>query len=240
MRLFQVKGKICSVCVQRRPIRWQHFNSGYIMILQSLNNIFVWIGRSSCSTERLNGLNVANRIKNLYGVENVAIVDDGYEQSLNDSLKLDWNLYLNLAQRNVLPMSSAISQLQLPSFKLYKCGFTNSKYRIEEVKSTCLQQSDLSDPNAAFIIDGGIRGVWIWLGRHCFGKDKSEAMRNARGFVKKVKHYLSIFTIFIQYYVSSILLLWLISFSTLSSSSSSSSASKYLSSSSCDCNVKLS
>lgn len=39
-----------------------------------------------------------------------------------------------------------------------------------------------------FIIDNGTNGIWVWVGRRASDKERVEAMRNARGFVKKKKY----------------------------------------------------
>lgn len=39
-----------------------------------------------------------------------------------------------------------------------------------------------------YILDNGVHGIWIWVGRKVSLKERAEAIRNARGFVKK-KHY---------------------------------------------------
>lgn len=186
VRLFQVRGKRCPTCVQR-PVEWASFSSDSIMLLQTDKYVFVWLGRSSSQSERRNGLQMANRIKDMYQIAEVTTIDDGYEKSMGDLKKNEWNAYLNLGKRSVQPMKVNPTALRsVQPFKLYRCGFANSKYRIEEVKTGNLMQSDLNDATSAFIVDGERRGVWIWMGRISTSKDKAEAMRNARGFVKKV------------------------------------------------------
>lgn len=39
-----------------------------------------------------------------------------------------------------------------------------------------------------FILDHGLFGIWVWVGKRANDKERSEAMRNARGFVKKKKY----------------------------------------------------
>lgn len=39
-----------------------------------------------------------------------------------------------------------------------------------------------------FILDHGILGIWVWVGKRATDKERFEAMRNARGFVKKKKY----------------------------------------------------
>lgn len=191
IRLFEVRGKKCPTCVQR-PVDWSSFSSESTMLFQTRKYVYVWLGRSSSSTERRNGLQLAEKIKEMYNVPEITTVDDGYEKSISELKKTDWNAHLSLNKRIVHPATMHRDGLlavvrPIASFKLYRCGFTNAKYRIEEVKTGNLQQTDLNNAASAFIVDGGEnRGVWIWLGRNSLAKDKAEAMRNARGFVKKV------------------------------------------------------
>ena len=37
----------------------------------------------------------------------------------------------------------------------------------------------------SFIIDNGLAGAWVWIGKKASSKEKQEAMRNAVGFLKK-------------------------------------------------------
>lgn len=185
--LFHVKDKKSPRCIQRSPINWTSFKSNYVMILKTPKYIFIWIGRCSSQTERLNAFKLANKMRmQCKQMPEITTIDDGYEQSMHESKKKVWNEYLCLSQRVVHP-SNPISHVAKPTIRLYKCGFNSGKYRIEEIKSSMPLQHDMND-NRAYIVDCGSHfGVWIWVGRHVDIKDKSEAMRNARGFVKKVK-----------------------------------------------------
>lgn len=156
------------------------------MILKTTKYIFIWIGRTSSQSERLNAFRMAAKMRSqCKQLPEITTVDDGYEQSMQESKKKIWNDYLNLAQRVVHPSDSIMTAAR-PIIRLYRCGFNNGKYRIEEIQSSTPQQSDMND-SRAYIIDCGAHfGVWIWVGRFAERKDKLEAMRNARGFVKKV------------------------------------------------------
>lgn len=37
----------------------------------------------------------------------------------------------------------------------------------------------------SFIIDNGVHGVWVWIGKRASPKERIEAMRNAQGFIRK-------------------------------------------------------
>lgn len=186
-RLFNLKGRNTLRVTEMPSINWEHFCSDFIMVLKTEQNLFFWIGRSSHMSERRLGLEMMPVFQETYKINDVVVVDDGYEQAMTEIQKSDWNKYLNLRDR-------VVSQLAVPEkppsngFKLYKCGYKSGKYRIEEIKSSQPLQEDLIDSEAAYIIDGFAMGVWIWVGRLVNSTEKSESMRNARGFVKKKKY----------------------------------------------------
>lgn len=186
-KLFHVKDKKCPRCIQRTPINWSHFRSNFVMVLQTTKYIFIWIGRTSSHTERLNAFHLALKFRtHSKSMPEIVTVDDGYEQSMSETKKKVWNEYLSLSQRSVLPLDVTVTA-SVPTLRLYRGGFQNGIYRFEELKSSAIQQRDLSDNKHAYIIDSGeTYGVFIWVGRHASVKEKAEAMRNARGFVKKV------------------------------------------------------
>ncbi len=189
-RLYQIQGKTCPVCIQKKNLSWQHFNSGNVMILQTRNIVFVWVGRQSSASERKNSLKIANKFKDDYKIPELAVVDDGYEQSMPLPYKTEWNQYLNLKQRHVHPL--VVPNDQLPaSLKLYHCNAISGLFRVELLKSSGLEQVDLYDRNGAYIIDGMSKGVWIWIGRSKSKQEKAEAMRHARGYVIKVTVFIS-------------------------------------------------
>lgn len=185
-RLYQIAGKTCPICIQKKTLAWLHFNSGNVMILQTKNIIFVWIGRSSSSTERINGLKIATKFKDELNISEMTIVDDGYEQSMMEIKKAEWNEYLNLSQRLVHPLVVKPPALQPHPIKLYHCDSIGGVFRVEMIKSDVLVQGDLFNRSSAYIIDCMPKGVWIWIGRNKTKPDKAEAMRHARGFVIKV------------------------------------------------------
>lgn len=184
--LFHVSGKCSPKCVER-TVEWDAFSSEYIMLLKTTAHIFIWIGRSCEESEKLNGLKFAKRFHDEGKNLELVVVNDGYEQSLNQHRKADWCTYLPLSSRRVKPLGKLIENPSTSIIKLYQCGLVGGKYRIEEKKSSGVNQSDFNDKNSTFIVDCAKKGVWIWLGRCCSTGDKSEAMRNARGFVRKVR-----------------------------------------------------
>jgi hypothetical protein len=52
------------------------------------------------------------------------------------------------------------------------------------VKNGPLEQSDLLSKDS-FIVDNGNFGIWVWVGKRASPTERTEAMRNAQGFIKK-------------------------------------------------------
>ncbi len=68
--------------------------------------------------------------------------------------------------------------------KLYKCSDEDGTLKITEVKTGPLLQSDLKSEDS-FIVDNGNCGIWVWVGKRASQAERTEAMRNAQGFIKK-------------------------------------------------------
>ncbi|XP_053675905.1 villin-like protein quail [Anopheles nili] len=183
-RLYQISGTAPHRCVQQKAISWQCFNSGQVMILQTSTIVFVWVGRSTGSVERIFGIRMGERFKKQYGISELAIVDDGYEQSMNSARKDVWNGLLNLSKRFVKPMPLASTTTDM-LLKLYQCDTVNGVFRVELVKTGTLDQSDLYGRDSIYIVDYFPRAIWIWIGRSSHKQNRAEAMRHVRGYVIK-------------------------------------------------------
>lgn len=68
--------------------------------------------------------------------------------------------------------------------KLYVCSDNKGSLHITEVKNGPLHQRDLNSDDS-FIIDNGIQGIWVWVGKRSSTNERAEAMRNAQGFINK-------------------------------------------------------
>lgn len=116
----------------------------------------------------------------------VVVVEDGYEQTLPEDDKQLFSSVLDPSMRIVAPDRQ--HRINPPSsIKLYKCSEQSGKYKVAELKSGPILCSDLTS-NSVYLVDRGEAGVWAWVGRDVNAREKLEAVRNARGFVKK-KNY---------------------------------------------------
>lgn len=82
-------------------------------------------------------------------LRNIIFVDDGYEQGLHRDEKQDFENYLQLNRRHVMPPEMAGDDTEVEkqfraNLKLYQCQDNDGKYRVTEIKTGPLKQSDLN------------------------------------------------------------------------------------------------
>lgn len=113
----------------------------------------------------------------------IFIVEDGYEQSLHPDARELFDKILDPKKRQVSP-ESLVDNFPPGPAKLYKCNEQTGKYKVAELKSGPIFRSDL-ESGSVFLLDRAGAGVWAWVGKDASSKERMEAVRNARGFVKK-------------------------------------------------------
>lgn len=172
------------ITTELEDISWENFSSGDVMLLdiQSKGIVFLWLGSGSNSLHKRHAIKILESRQENNNAR-VVIVDDGYEQTLQGEDKNLFDRILDPKKRSVLPQQSQ-KILQPSPIKLYKCSEQSGKYKVAELKSGPIFRTDLLS-NSVFLIDRGETGVWAWVGREVDAREKLEAVRNARGFVKK-------------------------------------------------------
>ncbi|XP_025829482.1 advillin isoform X2 [Agrilus planipennis] len=188
-RLFKIK---CNALIELERVSWDLMNSETVYALNTVNHLFLWIGRSSNAVDKIHSIKIANQLRTEKKCYHIVFVDDGYEQTLDEKVKGDFNKHLPLSKRTVQPHEPAECKDKDKThakhpLRTYKCTDNNGRYRVAEVKTGPLNQSDL-DTNDVYILDHGRYGIWVWVGKKAKEREKAEALRNARGFVKK-KNY---------------------------------------------------
>lgn len=113
-------------------------------------------------------------------------MEDGYEQTLAGDERQLFASILDPTTRVVQPDRPYRINMPAP-VKLYRCSEQSGKYKVAELKSGPILRSDLTS-ESVYLIDRGEAGVWAWVGHGVNAREKLEAVRNARGFVKK-KNY---------------------------------------------------
>ncbi|XP_045178411.2 villin-1-like isoform X2 [Mercenaria mercenaria] len=187
-RLLHLKGKQ-HVRVTEVDMAWSSFNSGDVFILDLGQMVFVWNGKESSRTEKFKGLEQARHYRDERSKVNIVCVDEGEENDMAPNEVKMWDAHLPLAEKNVQPASAAGSDVSAEKseakiLKLYRCTEEEGTLKVSEVKSGPLVKADLESCDS-YIIDNGAAGIWAWIGKGSTKKEKSEAMRNALGFIKK-------------------------------------------------------
>lgn len=173
-------------CVEMKNISWEHFGADYIMLLHTVNHLYVWIGRSSSNVERRNAFELANKWQK--NDSNITIVDDGYEQSMPENRKNEWNTFLPLNQRVVSQNTQMPEKPACNKLKIYKCCYRNNRLHLDQLDVVIPTKEDFSDNTTAYVLDGFAQGVWLWVGSQASQPEKTSAMGNGRAFVKKVRN----------------------------------------------------
>jgi len=187
-RLFHIKGRRSPIVAQC-PISWESFNSGDVFILDTKEIVFVWVGKSANNMEKLQAAKVAEKLKEEHKASSVVFVDDGKEKSLPVCEQTVFNVYLKLSDRKVKSAEEAgcdeaEEAVNRGALTLYQCSDEDGTYKVIEIKSGPLEQSDLKSEDS-FIVDNGPAGIWVWVGRNASPKERTEAMHNAQGYVTK-------------------------------------------------------
>ncbi|XP_054742717.1 villin-like protein quail isoform X1 [Anastrepha obliqua] len=185
-RLYQLHGRKWLRCIEMDSISWDYFGSDYIMLLKTETNTYIWIGRSSSTAERRSALDWVTKLG--VNASDVTIVDDGYEQSMPEKLKNQWNSFLPLSQRVVSQISAIPEKQHSNKLKIYKCGYRGTRLHLDQLDVVIPTKEDLSDTTTAYVLDGCSQGVWLWVGNMAPHQDKISAMGNGRAFVKKKKY----------------------------------------------------
>ncbi|XP_066138784.1 villin-1 isoform X3 [Euwallacea fornicatus] len=189
-KLYRVKGKSTPALIEMSSLSWDNFTSSDVFIIKTPETIFAWVGRAANVEEKRHATAISQEMKDQFKIPNIVFVDDGYEKTIDADVQKEFNKYLPLEKRIVMPDNINENELISPSknsLRLYKCSENNGKYRVAEVKNGPLCCTDLCSDDV-FIIDQDRYGIWVWVGKRVSDKEKNEALRNARGFVKKKKY----------------------------------------------------
>ncbi|XP_020812284.1 villin-like protein quail isoform X1 [Drosophila serrata] len=186
-RLYQLHSRKWLRSIEHATIDWSHFNSDYIMVLQTDSLIFVWIGRSSSGIERRSALAWVQKHSN---GSPITVVDDGYEQAMSPENKDLWNSLLPLKKRMVCQASQLVSEYtdyNSNKFRIYKCN-QRGRLHLDQLDVGMPAKDDLSDAHGVYLLDNYGQSVWLWVGAQAPQADALSAMGNGRAFVKKKKY----------------------------------------------------
>ncbi|XP_043500182.1 villin-1 isoform X1 [Polistes fuscatus] len=186
--MHRVSGITIPMLIELDKVRWENFTSKDVILIDihSRGTVFLWLGSSADPLHKRHAAAILEERKENNNDIRVIIVEDGYEQTLPKGDRQLFATVLDPSNRTVA--SDRPYRISIPTpVKLYKCCEQSGKYKVAELKSGPILRSDLTS-GSVYLIDRGETGVWAWVGRDVNTREKLEAVRNARGFVKK-KNY---------------------------------------------------
>ncbi|KAJ9589746.1 hypothetical protein L9F63_017048 [Diploptera punctata] len=187
-RLFRIKGRR-SPTVTQYPISWEYFNNGDVFVIDTKEIVFVWVGRYANNMEKMQAAKVASKLRDEHNASSVVFVDEGKENALPVCERTVLNAHLSLSSRIIKSADEAGDDEEQEvvtqnGLVLYHCSDEDGTYKVTEVKVGPLDQNDLKSEDS-FIVDNGPAGIWVWVGKKASAKERSEAMRNAQGYITK-------------------------------------------------------
>ncbi|KYN44281.1 Villin-1 [Trachymyrmex septentrionalis] len=182
--LHRVSGVAVPILTELKRVHWEHFSCRDVILVdvRSKGVVFLWLGSLSDPLHKRHAASLLeSRKENNNG--RVIVVEDGYEQTLPANDRELFSSVLDPSARVVAPDRQ--HRVNPPSpIKLYKCSEQSGKYKVAELKSGPILRDDLTS-GSVYLVDRGEAGVWAWVGRDVNARERLEAVRNARGFIKK-------------------------------------------------------
>ncbi|XP_014467761.1 PREDICTED: villin-1 [Dinoponera quadriceps] len=186
--LHRVSGVVVPILTELERVHWEHFSSRDVILVdvRAKGVVFLWLGSLSEPLHKRHAASLLESRKENNNGQRVVVVEDGYEQTLPGNDRELFSSVLEPSARVVAPDRQ--HRVNPPSpIKLYRCSEQSGKYKVAELKSGPVLRSDLTS-GSVYLVDRGEAGVWAWVGRDVNARESLEAVRNARGFVKK-KNY---------------------------------------------------
>lgn len=192
-RLLHVKGKhhVRVTELEAAAMQWSAMNHGDVFILDLGRVLFVWNGKDASLSEKQQGCMHARSLRDERAGKmktNIIVLEDGQEDAMHPDEKSMFVQHLPLNERSEIQSKEAgglddkIDRKY--TLKLYVCSEDEGTLKVSEVKPGPLSRKDLQSGDS-YIVDNGSDGLWIWTGKNSSKKEKSEAMRNALGFINK-------------------------------------------------------
>lgn len=182
-RLFQVKGRK-NVRIAQVQCKSNSLNQGDSFVLDCGRTLYVWIGPKSGKKERLGAIETAKRIRD----------EERGGKAVINIIESDWSsneeFFKALGSKDKVIRAAGetddddvIRKLD-HEILLYKIiDKIGDKDEISEVGQRPLRKTMLSSDNC-YILDSGIAGIYIWMGKHCKVEFKNKVWKSVNAFLK--------------------------------------------------------
>lgn len=182
-RLFQVKGKK-NVRVAQVECKCSSLNQGDTFVLDCGRTLYVWVGPKSKNKEKLGGVETAQRIRD----------EERGGKAVINIIESDWNtnneFFKALGSRDKVIRAASdiddddiIRKLDI-EILLYRITDLNAGAKtIDDVGHRPLLKSLLKSEHC-YILDSGIAGIYVWMGKQCKPEFKTSVWNSVNIFLK--------------------------------------------------------
>ncbi|XP_064474510.1 gelsolin, cytoplasmic-like isoform X1 [Ornithodoros turicata] len=184
-RLLQVKGKR-NVRVRQVPLAASSMNRGDCFILDARDTIFIYQGHGSGRIERIKAIQIANGIRDDVhgGRSKIFIIDEA--SSEGDVAQF----FEELGEGSAADIKDAEAggddveheRSVDTEVSLHRISDADGDLKVERVGAKPLAQ-ELLDPNDCFLLDGGVSGLFVWVGKGASQKERKESMLLAQKYL---------------------------------------------------------
>ncbi|KAG8192852.1 hypothetical protein JTE90_014629 [Oedothorax gibbosus] len=187
-RLLRVKGRR-NVRLHEMPLDVTSMNNGDCFILESGNSVFIYTGSQSGRMERIKAIQAANAIRDDVhcGRSQVKIID---ANSSNSEVQ---EYFDELGGGSPDAVADGSDEVDDAAFEanfeskvaLYKVSEDDSgELQVELVSEKPLKQECLESDDC-FLLDGGINGLFVWIGKGSSTNERIGAMNLAVKYIEK-------------------------------------------------------
>ncbi|XP_017785495.1 PREDICTED: gelsolin, cytoplasmic [Nicrophorus vespilloides] len=189
-KLYHIKGKR-NIRVKEVKLSIASMNKGDCFILDVGSDVYVYVGPKSKRAERLKAISAANQVRDQDhgGRSKIHIIDEYSTSSEYD----EYFSKLGEGSQSEVPDESAggddeqFEKQQEHVVTLYKVSDASGTLETTEIGQKPLLQSML-DTNDCFILTTESANIYVWVGKKCNSRERSQSMNTAQTFMK-TKNY---------------------------------------------------
>ena len=149
--------------------------------------ILVWMPPESGRLERIKGMQHAKAIRDRErgGNAKITVLDNDWNTNTEW-----WNHFGGKSNIHLIKSSfggqqdEGYWQERATEISLYKSSDSSGKLSVEKIH-TGVPDAKLLNTNDAFILDAGVGGIYVWVGKGCTPTERAKAMDWARQFLEK-------------------------------------------------------
>lgn len=166
-------------------------NKGDCFILDLGNDIYVYQGQDSKRVEKLKSITAANQIRDQDhgGRAKITVID---EFSSEVELQKFFSAMGGYSAADIPDQSAGGDDEQFENGEeravtLYKVSDVSGSVKVDQIAQKPLKQQML-DTNDCFILDTAGSNIFVWVGKKCSPKEKTESMSKAQAFLTSKKY----------------------------------------------------